>query len=70
MAAPIVFVDIAGKDARKIRDFYATVFDWDVADDGKFSVPTERMLGGMIREDPPEKRIDLGVNEVAETLAT
>ena len=69
MAAPIVFLDIAGPDDRALAAFYSTVFSWDVGADGKFSVPVSGTFEGAIRKDPAEKRMYLGVPDVAACLA-
>lgn len=69
MASQIVFFDIAGEDDRALRDFYSEIFGWSFSDDGKCSVEIGgRMLQGAIRKDPSEKRLYLGVADVAETL--
>ena len=66
--APIVFFDIAGPEAEGLRDFYSAVFDWEFDGDMKLSVPVANPLEGAIREDPAEKRLYLGVEDVAATL--
>lgn len=68
MVAPLVFFDIAGPDAASLRDFYATVFDWQSRDNGQFSVDIHSPLGAAIREDPAEKRLYIGVPDVAAKL--
>ena len=69
MPAPIVFFDIAGPDMARQAAFYRTVFDWDVAPDGRFSAPSAAPLAGTLRADPAEKVLYLGVEDVAATLA-
>ena len=69
MPAPIVFFDIAGPDLAKQAAFYRTVFDWDVAPDGRFTAPTAAPLPGTLRADPAEKVLYLGVDDVTATLA-
>ena len=66
--APIVFFDIAGPEAEVLRSFYSVVFDWEVDGDMKLSVPARNPLKGAIREDPPEKRMYIGVENIAATL--
>lgn len=87
--APIVFFDIAGEDSAALADFYASVFDWQIAADGSlttevkspplvpradyasasgFTTSVTAPLPGQIRQDPSEKRIYLGVPDVAATL--
>ena len=69
MPAPIVFFDIAGPDMAKQAAFYRTVFDWDVGQDGRFSAPVTPRLAGTLRQDPKDKIIYLGVDDVTATLA-
>ena len=66
--APIVFFDIAGPEAEVLRSFYSVVFDWEFDGDMKLSVPARNPLEGAIREDPPEKRMYIGVKNIAATL--
>lgn len=68
MPAPIVFVDIAGPDDGKLKQFYSSVFEWHAGDDGKFEAPTATPIHCAIRKDPAEKRIYIGVPDVAATL--
>jgi predicted enzyme related to lactoylglutathione lyase len=67
-AAHIVFFDIAGPEAEVLRSFYSAVFDWEFDGDLKLSVPVTNPLEGAIREDPPEKRLYIGVEDIAATL--
>jgi len=69
MPAPIVFFDIAGPDMAKQAAFYRTVFDWDVAADGRFSAPAAAPLAGTLRTDPAEKVLYIGVDDVTAALA-
>ena len=69
MPAPIVFFDIAGPDMARQAAFYRTVFDWDVAPDGRFTAPAAAPLAGTLRADPAEKVLYLGVDDVTATLA-
>lgn len=59
--APIVFFDIAGPDAAKLKDFYASNFGWDI--DGMSMVKTPN-LEGTLRQDPPEKILYIGVSDL------
>jgi len=72
MPAPIVFFDIAGPDMAKQAAFYRAVFDWDVAADGRFSVPLTAppvgTLRGTLRADPTEKVLYIGVDDVTASL--
>jgi predicted enzyme related to lactoylglutathione lyase len=69
MTAPIVFFDIAGPDGASQRTFYATVFGWEVANDGGVSVESRVPLRGTLRTDPGnESLLYFGVRNVAATL--
>lgn len=68
MAAPLVFFDIAGPDADALKRFYGTVFDWHPGADDQVRVSVQQPLRAAIRADPVEKRLYLGVADVAVTL--
>ena len=65
MPAPIVFFDIAGPDAAKLKSFYASVFEWGI--DDKNGIKTGG-LDGTLRQDPPEKIIYIGVPDIDAAL--
>ena len=67
-AAPIVYFDIAGQESSGLRQFYAELFGWTQSQTGEVSVPVVSPLPGLIRFDPAEKRIYIGVEDVAATL--
>ncbi len=70
MPAPIVFFDIAGPDIVKQAAFYRDVFGWESGPGGMLSVPVAGpALMGTLREDPADKVIYLGVDDVTATLA-
>jgi len=69
MPAPIVFFDIAGPDMARQAAFYRTVFDWDVAADGRFTAPAAAPMPATLRADPTGVIIYLGVDDVTATLA-
>ncbi len=69
MVQPIVFIDIAGPDDKALAGFYSSVFEWDVNQEGKFTVPVCKPIDAAIRKDPAEKRIYIGVPDVAASLA-
>ncbi len=70
MPAPIVFFDIAGPDAAKQAAFYRDVFGWQSGPGGTLSVPiTGQTLAGALRQDPTNKVIYLGVDDVTAALA-
>lgn len=68
MAAPIVFFDIAAPD-ETLKDFYKTVFDWET-DKQEFAVPVTTPLSGTIRQDPTEKLLYIGVDDINTTMET
>ncbi len=69
MIRPIVFFDIAGDDDSALRSFYASIFGWQPDRSGQFSIEVESPLRAAIRRDPAEKRIYVGVPDVAAALA-
>lgn len=69
MPSPIVFIDFAGPDDAALRDFYATVFDWNADAAGKFTVPAGASIECAIRQDPAEKRVYVGVPDIDACLA-
>jgi len=60
-SAPIVFFDIAGPDAAKLKDFYASNFGWGIDAANMVKTPG---LDGTLRQDPPEKIIYIGVPDL------
>lgn len=68
MTCPIVFFDIAGLDDDVLREFYSEVFGWEADDSGNLEIPVMNPLEGAIRRDPTEKRIYIGVPDVAACL--
>jgi predicted enzyme related to lactoylglutathione lyase len=68
--APIVFFDIAGPDAAKQQGFYKEVFGWEADPTGGVKVQIAGPpLSGLLRTDPADKVIYLGVKDVTATLA-
>lgn len=67
MPTPIVFLDIAGPDSSSLRSFYSDVFGWAAAAT-PFAVSVTTPLKAAIREDPAEKRLYLGVDDVTAKL--
>jgi len=65
--APIVFFDIAGPDAAKLRAFYAGNFGWDIDGAGMIKTP---QLEGTLRQDPPEKILYIGVPDLDAAMKT
>jgi len=70
MPAPIVFFDIAGPDGAKQTAFYHEVFGWEIGPGGTLSVPLGgASLNGALRQDPSDKILYLGVDDVTAALA-
>lgn len=67
MSAPIVFLDFAGPDAAALKNFYSTIFGWD-ATAPQFKISVGAQLSASIREDPTEKRLYIGVDDITATL--
>jgi predicted enzyme related to lactoylglutathione lyase len=66
--APIVYFDIAGTDSAELQSFYRDLFGWSASPTGEVSVPVTSPLAGLIRQDPTEKRIYIGVEDIAAKL--
>ena len=64
--APIVFFDIAGPDAAKLKDFYSGNFGWGI--DAANGIKTPQ-LNGTLRQDPPATVIYIGVPDINAALA-
>jgi len=69
VGAPIVYFDIAGPDASVLRSFFETVFDWQIDDKMNVDPVSTGGLAGHIREDPADKLLYMGVDDVDETLS-
>ena len=69
MSAPIVFFDIAGPDVAVLTRFYSEVFGWGIGVDGRFTATVASPLPATVRQDPAEKILYLGVEDVAAKLA-
>lgn len=69
MSAPIVYFDIAGPDSEKLKDFYSSLFGWEIGAGASISAASTGGLRGGLRQDPPEKVLYLGVPDVAAALA-
>lgn len=65
MPAPIVFFDIAGPDETALRKFYEEVFDWPSGKPENFIPGNAADLQGSIRQDPAEKVLYIGVQNIA-----
>jgi predicted enzyme related to lactoylglutathione lyase len=69
MGNPIVFIDIAGPDDEALKQFYISVFGWEIDHTGQFEVSISTPVKGAIRADPAEKRMYIGVPDVAACLS-
>lgn len=69
MPAPIVYFDIAGPASVDLQTFYSKLFGWTAGAGGQFATAVTSPLAGTIREDPAEKRIYIGVEDVVTKLA-
>jgi len=64
-SAPVVFFDVAGPDAAKLKSFYSENFGWAIDAANGIATPG---LKGTIRQDPAETLIYLGVSDIDATL--
>ena len=64
--APIVFFDIAGPDAAKLKEFYADNFGWSIDANNLIKAGS---LDGALRQDPPEKIVYIGVPDLDAAIA-
>jgi predicted enzyme related to lactoylglutathione lyase len=62
-----VNLDIAGLQTEQLKQFYQALFDWDTCNT-QFSIPVQMPFKGVIREDPTEKRLYIGVEDVGKCL--
>ena len=68
--APIVFFDIAGPDMSQLREFYSSLFNWDITANGSFATTVvSPVLMGTLRQEPPETLFYIGVADVTAKLA-
>lgn len=68
MGTPIVYFDIAGPDAGRLKEFYSMVFGWSIDGSSSISAESTGGLKGGIRQDPAEKVIYFGVVDIDEAL--
>ena len=62
-------MDFAGPDDGALSRFYTSVFQWEIDQQGKFAVSVSGAIDCAIRKDPAEKRIYIGVPDVAAHLS-
>jgi uncharacterized protein len=68
MSAPIVYFEVAGPDGDGLRQFYSSVFGWNIDDANRIAASSTGGLRGGIRPDPPEKVFYIGVPNIVEAL--
>jgi len=66
--APIVFFDLASPKVEELKAFYADLFGWKSDSTGQLTLPITAPLPSAFRQDPSEKRIYIGVADVAKKL--
>jgi len=64
MSDPIVYFELAGLDAGKLREFYGDLFGWDIGIGNAISAASTGGLNGGIRQDPAEKVLYIGVPDI------
>ncbi len=69
MGNPIVYFEIAGPDGPRLRSFFRRVFGWEIDDAATIASRSTGGLRGGIREDPPDKVLYLGVDDIDAALA-
>ena len=69
MTTPIVFFDIAGPDLAAQSGFYSAVFGWEVGPGGSLTLDVQKPLTGLLRVDPAERVLYLGVPDISATLS-
>ena len=67
MTAPIVFLDIAGREAGAMARFYESVCGWR-EQGGELLLPVTTPLRAAFRQDPAEERVCILVKDVSRTL--
>jgi len=67
--APIVFLDFAGPDDAGLREFYSKVFGWEFDAEGQADLKVLPSIRAAVRRDPAEKRVYLGVPDIAKALS-
>ncbi len=68
MPAPIVYFEFAGPDAAALRDFYNGIFGWEIGANNQIAGSQTGGIAGGIRQDPADKVIYLGVEDINTTL--
>jgi predicted enzyme related to lactoylglutathione lyase len=66
--APIVFFDLAGMNVDALKTFYADLFGWKSDAAGQLAIPVTSPLPSAFRKDPTDKRIYIGVANIAKKV--
>ncbi len=69
MSSPIVYFEIAGPDGARLRSFFNSVFEWEIDDSSTIAADSTGGLRGGIREDPPDKVLYIGIDDIDDVLA-
>jgi uncharacterized protein len=71
MPQPVNFFEIRGKDGNRSRDFYASLFGWNIGADpnGRFVQAADGGIGGIITESADEPPMATVYVEVPDTAA-
>jgi hypothetical protein len=64
-----VYFEIAGPDGACLRSFFKNVFGWQIDGSSTITAHSTGGLRGGIREDPPDKVLYMGVDDIDEVLA-
>jgi predicted enzyme related to lactoylglutathione lyase len=68
MGIPIVYFEIAGPDSEQLRSFFENVFGWEINDSSSIASGSTGGIRGGIREDPPDKVLYMGVDDIETVL--
>ena len=69
MSSPIVYFEIAGPDGASLRSFFKSVFGWEIDGASTIASSSTGGLRGGIREDPPDKVLYIGIDDIDDVLA-
>ena len=63
------FLTSLARTTRHFKNFYSSIFGWEIDQAGQFGIPVATPIKGAIRKDPTEKRIYLGVPDITASLS-
>ncbi len=69
MSSPIVYFEISGPAGARLRAFFKSVFGWEIDDSSTIASRCTGGLRGGIREDPTDKVLYMGVDDIDDVLA-